>query len=534
MLESLNSRLQYAGDGSTSAFPITFYFVNDEDIRIIKTDDDGVDTELTFEDDFTLSGAGDEGGGTATLIVTPSPGETITIFRDPVLTQDLALETNDELPVEEVEKALDKLTMIAQRLDSRMDRSLVVRETDEDSELPLQLPSAEDRAGMFLGFDDDGNPIAATNLDGDTAISGFIATLVDDASAAEARATLGFSGVFGRVSSENLDISVASALLPIINGTFEASVAGGALTVALKTNASANPSASSPVICFFRVATAASGAYERVDVSAATSLVISSGSTLGATNGQAFRLWLVMFNDGGTVRLGLINCKSGTNIYPLQESQIVSSTAEGGAGAADSAQVFYSGTAVTSKAMRVLGYLEWSAGLATAGTWDTAPTKVQMMSPGVPLPGRLVQSVYNPTGATATGSTTIPLDDTVPQNTEGDQYLTQAITPISAANILAIEGRLCVGQSTDNVQTGIALFQDSTASALAAALEAASAANAMLNLSIYHEMLAGTTSATTFKLRAGGASGAVRLNGQSGRLYGGVVNSYLRVQEIMG
>jgi len=53
--------------------------------------------------------------------------------------------------------------------------------------------------------------------------------------------------------------------------------------------------------------------------------------------------------------------------------------------------------------------------------------------------GSLVQSVGTVTGAVATGTTQMVLDDTIPQNTEGDQYMTRAITPTNASNILEIE-----------------------------------------------------------------------------------------------
>ena len=53
--------------------------------------------------------------------------------------------------------------------------------------------------------------------------------------------------------------------------------------------------------------------------------------------------------------------------------------------------------------------------------------------------GGVVQVVNTTTGAVATGTTTMPQDDTIPQNTEGDEYMTLAITPKDATNKLKID-----------------------------------------------------------------------------------------------
>jgi hypothetical protein len=60
-------------------------------------------------------------------------------------------------------------------------------------------------------------------------------------------------------------------------------------------------------------------------------------------------------------------------------------------------------------------------------------------------------------------------------------------------------------------------------------------ANTPAELAIEHEMLAGTTSSTTFRLRAGPESAAtITFNGLSAaRKFGGVLNSYMRVEELM-
>ncbi len=78
------------------------------------------------------------------------------------------------------------------------------------------------------------------------------------------------------------------------------------------------------------------------------------------------------------------------------------------------------------------------------------------------------QVVSTITGAVATGATVLPVDDTIPQNNEGDQYMSLAITPKSATSTLVIEV-VCNGSSSaaGGNYISAALFQDSTANALA-------------------------------------------------------------------
>ena len=325
--------------------------------------------------------------------------------------------------------------------------------------------------------------------------------------------------------------AAATSAFLIDNLEISTSRAAGAETIALKTAAGTDPSGADKIKIGFRDATAGTGAYSVLELTATTSIVISSGSTLGATSGTIFRLWLVGFNDAGTFRLGVIKCALTDGVYGLQENVLESSTAEGGAGAADSSGVIYTGTAVTSKAMRVLGYLEYT--LTAAGTWDAAPSLINLYSQGDRLPGETVQIRRNQTGATATGTTTIPGDDTIPQNTEGTEFMTQAITPRSSANLLHIH-HSAMYSINGAVPFAAALFQDTTANALAAQCVTVPNANNIVSISMEHSMFAGTVSSTTIKLRAGGTSASTtRINGSVGRWFGGVALAALKITEIM-
>jgi hypothetical protein len=146
--------------------------------------------------------------------------------------------------------------------------------------------------------------------------------------------------------------------------------------------------------------------------------------------------------------------------------------------------------------------------------------------------GQAIQIVSTITGALGTGTTTMPLDDTIPQNTEGDQYMSLAITPTSATNKLVIEVTAVCSNSAASTKN-LALFQDSTANALAAISEYNGIGTGTDTMSLNYVMAAGTTSATTFKVRIGSDSaGTITFNGFSGqRKMGGVYASSIIITE---
>jgi hypothetical protein len=147
--------------------------------------------------------------------------------------------------------------------------------------------------------------------------------------------------------------------------------------------------------------------------------------------------------------------------------------------------------------------------------------------------GKVLQVVEVHDGAVATGSTIMPSDDTIPQNDEGNEWMTLAVTPASASNLLRIDTCVHMATTSDD-QMIAAIFQDSTASALSASAYRQSAANKINSVYMTHYMTAGTTSSTTFKVRGGGMnSGTITFNGvSSGRLFGGVLASFIIITEI--
>lgn len=173
-------------------------------------------------------------------------------------------------------------------------------------------------------------------------------------------------------SAGNLVRLDSSGKLPAVDGSqltgigatqiqpISASVGSNALTIS-----------ASALSLDFRSTTLGSGTVSHVS-GTPSNLVISSGSTLGTVNAVQSRIAVLALNNSGTIELAAVNVAGGVD---LTETGLISTTAEGGAGAADSASVVYSTTARTSLAYRVIGYIESTQ--ATAGTWATAPSTIQ-------------------------------------------------------------------------------------------------------------------------------------------------------------
>lgn len=123
------------------------------------------------------------------------------------------------------------------------------------------------------------------------------------------------------------------------------------------------------------------------------------------------------------------------------------------------------------------------------------------------IAGNFVQLITASTTTETATTAVLPVDGTIPQQTEGTEVLTASITPTNSANTLLIVFSANFSNASP-ANGSYALFQDATANALIGSRTwgSSSSLNASHGSTLQYFMTAGTTSSTTFKIRIGKAS----------------------------
>lgn len=147
--------------------------------------------------------------------------------------------------------------------------------------------------------------------------------------------------------------------------------------------------------------------------------------------------------------------------------------------------------------------------------------------------GEVIQVVNFQTGEESHTSVAIPNDDTIPQNTEGFEVMSLAITPKYSISKLKIDVIVNMSNAAEGQYPAIALFQDDIADALAVCGNRQYNVQGMEVSVLNHFMVAGTTAEITFKVRIGAAASETTFNGwASARKYGGRLASSITITEI--
>jgi hypothetical protein len=209
-VSSTDSRKTYAGNGSTTSFatnPVVFFDDVDLTVYVVEDADETNVETLVLDTDYTVSG-GDGSTGTVDLSGGSSPygapasGYTLVIVRELDIVQEADFVNNDASDAEVAEDAIDRLTMICQELDQRIERSFGLPDSATNTENQRVTPVA----GYLIGWDDDGAMVAVDPADVATvaAAQGYSVELHDGTGAQTAFVLASAPG-----SENNLEVTIS-------------------------------------------------------------------------------------------------------------------------------------------------------------------------------------------------------------------------------------------------------------------------------------------------------------------------------------
>ena len=155
-LASSKARDRYQGNGAAKEFPVTFTFIEHEELKVLHTAQDGTESLLQLDEDFSVVGGNGETGavfypkGGGALLAT---GEYLTIIRNMRLTQGLDLVNQGSFDADLVEQEFDRSRMIDQQLQEQLDRAVKVAPGGGISpeDLVSEIRAARDSANADRG-----------------------------------------------------------------------------------------------------------------------------------------------------------------------------------------------------------------------------------------------------------------------------------------------------------------------------------------------------------------------------------------------
>ena len=81
-ISTIEWRIAYNGNDVTTVFAFPYRFLSNNHLFVIEVDAEGTETVKEITTHFTVTGAGDDAGGSVTMLTAPATGVTLVIYRD--------------------------------------------------------------------------------------------------------------------------------------------------------------------------------------------------------------------------------------------------------------------------------------------------------------------------------------------------------------------------------------------------------------------------------------------------------------------
>ena len=151
IINDTSARAQYTATSSQTVFSVPFEFFSNADLKVYIGE-----TLKTLTTHYTVTGAGVTGGGSITLTSGATAGQVVTIVRDIPVSRVTDFPLSGPFVVDDLNTELDRLTAIAQQLETKLTRTVRLDDFDQPNTFQV-LPSKTSRAGKIMAFDTNGN-----------------------------------------------------------------------------------------------------------------------------------------------------------------------------------------------------------------------------------------------------------------------------------------------------------------------------------------------------------------------------------------
>jgi len=558
----------YIGNGLSDQYSYDFRVKNKTQLNVYETTDAGVRTLLTVDTDYIVAGIGDAVGGIITRVAGNLPTDYIWYIRSNYIENQLtAFNSQGGFFPGVHEDQFDHLTFLIQQiLDTRNRSFRLSDEVDLDGDFTID-DDAVTRASKFLGFDSNGDVVViAGDLDS-LSVSAYMATVILAANAAAARVLLDAANltvgntftaaqiydaiatfndvvtfnaanvfnalntfnekvVFNKVMHQQIGSNVvsAAALPNITNGNYaHVTAIAAAITGATQANPVVITAVDHGLSNGDKVTLAdVAGMTEINGIEYTIANKTDDTFELSGINGTGF----TAYTSGGSIWASIISLittgEVGTIIYREFDGVLMLTHHA-------TNLILFNNEDIITQQGDVATLLEYVTGDFKLIDY----TRVDGTSL-IKLSGSMVQFVEVTENTGSSGTTAIPDDNTIPQNTEGDEVMTLAITPTNASNNLIIDVYIGMMDSPISSNPAIALFQDSIVDALSVSKVITSSVGLTQGGTLKYIMPAGTTSEIIFKVRIGlTAGGTLYFNrNNTGELFGIASRSYITITEV--
>jgi hypothetical protein len=217
-------RERFVASGGQTVFTFDFPVYAATDLRVTRLRS-GVETVLVYGTDYTVTGAGEQAGGSITLTTGATAADVILIESAMPVQRAAQFTNGGPLPADAIEGELNRIMIALQQYTAQA--LLAVRAAPTDTR-QLILPPAPSRALKFLSFDALGDIIAAEGGVSGVPISTFMATVNAAVDAAAARTLLGVAAATNVYRNRLVNPAMMHS---IEHGTANVDATGGVYTL---------------------------------------------------------------------------------------------------------------------------------------------------------------------------------------------------------------------------------------------------------------------------------------------------------------